>query len=67
MRTAFLTLMLAVTVNPAATETVSLYAAGSLRAALNDVAQAYTTATGNKVEAKYGASGLLGVVRTPVE
>ena len=59
MRAAALALMLAMTANPAAAETVSLYAAGSLRAALTDVAQAYTAATGNKVDAKFGASGLL--------
>jgi molybdenum ABC transporter molybdate-binding protein len=44
---------------PAAAETVSLYAAGSLKAALTDVAKAFETASGNKVEAKFGPSGLL--------
>ena len=50
--------MLAMT-GPAAAETVQLYAAGSLKAALTDVANAYTTKSGHKVEAKYGSSGQL--------
>lgn len=40
-------------------ETIHLYAAGSLRLALTDVAKAYEAASGNKIEAKWGASGLL--------
>ena len=40
-------------------DTVQLYAAGSLKTALTDVAKAFEAKTGNKVEAKYGASGLL--------
>ena len=44
---------------PAAAETVQLYAAGSLKGALTDIAKAYEASTGNKVEAKYGPSGLL--------
>jgi len=40
-------------------ETVYLYAAGSLRAALTDVAKAYESTSPNKLEAKYGPSGLL--------
>ena len=40
-------------------DTVHLYAAGSLRAALNDVAKAFEEKTANKVEAKYGPSGIL--------
>ena len=43
----------------AAAETVQLYAAGSLKGALTDIAKAYEASTGNKVEAKYGPSGLL--------
>jgi ABC-type molybdate transport system substrate-binding protein len=43
----------------AAAETVTLYAAGSLRAALTDVAKTYEAKSGNKVEAKYGPSGTL--------
>jgi molybdate transport system substrate-binding protein len=40
-------------------ETVQLYAAGSLKAALTDMARAFEAETGNKVAAKYGPSGLL--------
>jgi molybdate transport system substrate-binding protein len=40
-------------------DTVHVYAAGSLKAALNDVAKAYEAKTGNKVEGKFGPSGLL--------
>ena len=39
--------------------TIQLYAAGSLKLALTEVARSYEDATGNKVETKYGASGLL--------
>ena len=42
-----------------ATETVLLHAAGSLRDALTDTARAYEAQSGAKVEAKFGASGLL--------
>src|SRR5262249_8869434 len=44
---------------PAAAETVQLYAAGSLKAALTDVSKAYEASTGTRVVAKYGPSGLL--------
>lgn len=44
---------------PASADTVQLYAAGSLKAALSDVAKAYEAASGHKVEAKFGPSGLL--------
>jgi molybdate transport system substrate-binding protein len=40
-------------------ETVLLHAAGSLRAALTDVAASFEQQTDNKVLPKYGASGLL--------
>jgi len=50
--------MLAV-IGPAAAETVQLYAAGSLRGVLPEIAKVYESSTGNKVEAKYGPSGLL--------
>ena len=40
-------------------DTVQLYAAGSLRGALTDVAKAFEAKTGDKVVAKFGASGLL--------
>ena len=42
-----------------ASEPVRLYAAGSLRAALTEIAAAFEQASGNQIEAKYGASGLL--------
>src|SRR5215472_2767040 len=61
MRTSAVVLgVIAMTV-PAASETVRLYAAGSLKSALTDVANAYEVSTGNKVEAKYGPSGLLKI------
>jgi molybdenum ABC transporter molybdate-binding protein len=40
-------------------DTVQLYSAGSLRGALTDVAKAYEAASGNTVQAKFGASGVL--------
>jgi len=45
--------------NYASADTVALYAAGSLRAALTDVAKAYEAKSGHKIEGKYGPSGLL--------
>jgi ABC-type molybdate transport system substrate-binding protein len=42
-----------------AQQVVLLYAAGSLRAAMGDVANGFETASGVKIEAKYGPSGLL--------
>jgi molybdate transport system substrate-binding protein len=50
---------LLMTASASASEPVLLHAAGSLRAALTDVAAAFEQASGVKVEAKYGASGLL--------
>jgi ABC-type molybdate transport system substrate-binding protein len=49
----------AMTADVAAQETVLLHAAGSLRGALTDVAKSFQTATGLRIEAKYGPSGLL--------
>jgi molybdate transport system substrate-binding protein len=40
-------------------EQVNLYAAGSLKAALGDVAKAFEQATGNSVKTEFGPSGLL--------
>jgi molybdenum ABC transporter molybdate-binding protein len=40
-------------------DTVQLYAAGSLRAALTDVAKAFEAKSGNIVQARYGPSGIL--------
>ncbi len=48
-----------VTVPVFAAEPVLLHAAGSLRSALTDVAGAYEAASGQKVQAKFGASGTL--------
>jgi ABC-type molybdate transport system substrate-binding protein len=59
MRTPFLTLAMLAVVGPATGETIQLFAAGSLRGALTDVASAYEASSGNKVVAKFGASGLL--------
>jgi ABC-type molybdate transport system substrate-binding protein len=51
---------LAIMMTPAmAEETVLLHAAGSLRAALTDVAKAFEATGLGKVQAKFGASGLL--------
>jgi molybdate transport system substrate-binding protein len=38
---------------------IRLYAAGSLRAALTDIAKAFAADTGHQVQAKFGPSGLL--------
>ena len=59
MRIAAITLAILAMTGPAMSETIQLYAAGSLKLALTDVARAYEAASGNKVEAKWGASGLL--------
>src|SRR5262249_7147743 len=60
MRGRVIALALALSGSPAmahAADTVLLHAAGSLRAALNEVAASYEKATGIHVIAKYGASG----------
>jgi molybdate transport system substrate-binding protein len=44
---------------PGRADTIQLYAAGSLRAALTEVAKSFEAETGNSVQAKYGPSGLL--------
>jgi molybdate transport system substrate-binding protein len=59
MRTLIAAMAIAVMAGPAAAETVILYAAGSLRGALTEVAKAYEAASGNTVQSKFGASGLL--------
>ncbi|MGH8681632.1 MAG: molybdate ABC transporter substrate-binding protein [Burkholderiales bacterium] len=59
MRTLAAVLAAAMMQAAAAQEPVRLYAAGSLRAALNDVGAAFATATGTKVVGEYGPSGLL--------
>jgi molybdate transport system substrate-binding protein len=53
-------ILLAAMTSPAvAAEPIVLYAAGSLRSALTEVAGAFEAASGQKVEAKYGPSGTL--------
>jgi len=52
-------LMCATTGSATAAETITVYAAGSLKSALTDLAESYERTTGNTVSAKYGASGLL--------
>src|SRR5882757_975225 len=59
MRAVAITLAILAMTGPAMSETIQLYAAGSLKAALSDVAKTYEAASGNKVEAKWRASGLL--------
>ena len=55
-----LALMVIAMSSPAhAADPILLHAAGSLRAALTDVAAAYESATGQKVQAKFGPSGTL--------
>lgn len=44
---------------PAHADSVSLYAAGSLRAALTEVAKAFETSGGPRVQLKFGPSGIL--------
>ena len=52
-------LLLSCSLNVAQAEGPSLFAAGSLKAALGDVAQAYGTAYGSEVTTRFGPSGLL--------
>ena len=60
MTALFAALMMAMMTTPVvAADVVQLYAAGSLRAALNDVAAAFQTSSGVAVQAKYGPSGIL--------
>jgi molybdate transport system substrate-binding protein len=51
--------MAAMTDFAAAADSVVLYAAGSLRSAMTEMATAFEAATGIRVEGKYGASGTL--------
>ena len=56
----FLVLAALVTSSPAAAaDDVILFAAGSLKAALGDVAKAFTAATGTGVVTQFGPSGLM--------
>ena len=56
---ALMLLMYAMIGSATAGQTITVYAAGSLKSALSDLAESYESATGNKVSARYGASGLL--------
>ena len=58
-RIAFILLAATMTIPASAAEPVQLYSAGSLRSALNEAAAAFERASGQKVQAKYGASGTL--------
>lgn len=53
------TIMTSLTAPAIASDEVLLYAAGSLRGALTEVAQGFEKSTGLKVQAKFEASGLL--------
>jgi molybdenum ABC transporter molybdate-binding protein len=57
--TALLATLIALAVSPAAAEEVSLHAAGSLRAALSDVARDFSEAAGIPVATSFGPSGLM--------
>jgi ABC-type molybdate transport system substrate-binding protein len=58
-RIAFALLATMITVPADASDPVLLHAAGSLRSALTEVAGAFEASSGSKVQAKFGASGLL--------
>jgi len=55
----FVCLVMALPQRGATEEPVRLYAAGSLRAAMTDIAHAFTVQYGVPVETTFGASGLL--------
>lgn len=60
MRTLFLAFVFSVLgLTAVQAETLQLFAAGSLKRALGDVAKAFEAATGNKVETSFAPSGLL--------
>lgn len=59
MRAAFVALAMLATTGAAAAETISLYAANSLKDVLTDVAKAYEAKSGQKVAMKFGPSGPL--------
>ena len=58
-RSCLLGAALVASMSPAAADTVALYAAGSLKAALSDIAEGFATATGTHVDQTYAPSGLL--------
>jgi molybdate transport system substrate-binding protein len=59
MRVAAVALAILAMAGPAAAETVQLFAAGSLKDALTEVAKTYEAKSGHKVAMKFGPSGLL--------
>src|SRR5215467_4823011 len=61
MRAGPIILAMLAMMGPAAGETLQLYAAGSLKNALDGVIKAYEATSAQKVEVKYGASGLLKI------
>lgn len=58
-RTFLLAAALGFVMSPASAEDLSLYAAGSLKAALTDIAQDYTDTYGRSVTTSFGPSGLM--------
>jgi molybdenum ABC transporter molybdate-binding protein len=46
-------------ITPVRADTIYLYAAGSLKGAFTDIAKAYESAGDNKIDVKYGPSGVL--------
>lgn len=58
-RNVILAVVLACGMSPAAAEDISLYAAGSLKAALSDVAENYAETYGTPVATHFGPSGLM--------
>jgi molybdate transport system substrate-binding protein len=59
MTAAIAAFVIAMTTMSACADTVTLYAAGSLKSALSDVAKAYEAKSGHKIAMKFGPSGLL--------
>ncbi|GAA4216106.1 molybdenum ABC transporter molybdate-binding protein [Sagittula marina] len=58
-KTTLVAALVAATMTPAMAQEVTLYAAGSLKAALSDVAEDFTQATGTPVTTGFGPSGLM--------
>lgn len=59
MTAAIAAFVIAMTTMSACADTVTLFAAGSLKGALSDVAKAYEAKSGHKIAMKFGPSGLL--------
>ena len=58
-RLLLLAVLIALIPTMASAETVTLYAAGSLKAALSDIAKAFAAKSGHRIEMQFGPSGLL--------